>query len=451
MAQPSADISTSATSDWDDLLSEFQDSTDPAPEYVPAMEPAAVTEVPEPAMPAISDATAVEVDVDEEPAAPPAPLSLVDDTLGAADLSRSVDFDLADAAIGRDESSAQPRLDFELAQDDEPASADALDLDLSRDIEAIDDEGPAATHDEGPAAAHDDSTAATADEDFGFDADALSQLLAVTEALAPAPDTPAQALRPKTATRAAPATRARPDPDTPPVVEPAPVQNATPETAQTPEPEAATPPSTAFPDPALAQAEHIVLGEDPEPAGEVDFAESMILAPEDVDPPTGHWRALAAVALLVLLGQLLHAYRGELATRDDVGSYVVSAYERIGRPVVPAWDPAGIVTEGHGMAAGDTVLEIEADIVNRGTQSPPLPLLRIQFLDAGQRVLDTRVLPPKRYLAGTAGPARLSPGARITARAELELAAPELAQYHLSLCYPHGAGDLRCAPRFEAP
>ncbi|MEL6215048.1 MAG: DUF3426 domain-containing protein, partial [Pseudomonadota bacterium] len=174
-------------------------------------------------------------------------------------------------------------------------------------------------------------------------------------------------------------------------------------------------------------------------------------APEDVDPPTRRWRWLAFAAMLILGVQLVHAYRNDLATHPAVGTYVSNAYDAIGAPLQPNWDPRAICTAAHDVGIEDDQLRVETGIINRGTQSPPFPILQVRLTDPAGQTLSTHIIPPDRYLDVDAASQPLMPGAQIIARAALEVDDPALAQYRLALCYPDGPNELRCATECRTP
>ncbi|MEM6817541.1 MAG: DUF3426 domain-containing protein [Pseudomonadota bacterium] len=414
--------------DWDDLLSEIA--------------PAAQARESE-----ASD-TASEPEPEPELSLEPEPVSIFGE-LPESDHDSGA-FDLADSALRQkvEVPEAQP-LDFQLADDDAPGSADDLDLDLSGShgtIELPHDGQPAET----PALDMDLSDSPAADD---FNADAMASMLEASDIfqLDERDDVAADDVDLDLDAPIELESDAEPIP---------PEAESHDESELPPEQDIvfAKRPSILGGDENTGSAdedapEHIVLETEDLTLEAADqaFAESMLLAPEDVDPPAGRWRWLAFVATLVLAIQLVHAYRNDLATHPKVGEYVSTAYNSIGAPLQPNWDPRAICTAAHDVGIEDNQLRVETGIINRGVQSPPLPILQVRLTGPTGQTLSTHVISPDRYLDTAAASQLLRPGAQVVARAALEVDDPALAQYRLALCYPDGPNELRCAAECRTP
>jgi predicted Zn finger-like uncharacterized protein len=197
-----------------------------------------------------------------------------------------------------------------------------------------------------------------------------------------------------------------------------------------------------------AEAIDIVLGGETPPAAASIWTLESVLEP----PPrhTAAWSVATVVAALVLLGQALHAFRGDLAAQNAIGPVVQRAYALLGMPLVPRWNLAQYEvidtiatvepsTSGHGN------LLLAARIRNRGPRVQPYPHIQLQLLDRWEGAVGTRVFAPDEYL-----PAPLSAGTllQVGATAEARLLVvdpgPDAAGFEIDICVQNEA-RLRCA------
>ncbi|MEL6368291.1 MAG: zinc-ribbon and DUF3426 domain-containing protein [Pseudomonadota bacterium] len=442
--------------DWDDLLSEIAPA--PPEPSAEASLPEADTELElEPELKAQPESEPLpEIELKLEPQPEPElelelelePVSIFGEPPESG--SDVAAFDLADSALrqGIDTTEPQP-LDFQLADDDAPGSADDLDLDLSGShgtIESLGDGQPL----EAPALDMDLSDPPEADD---FNADAMASMLEASDIFqlhesdeVASADVDVDLDAPIEQEIGAdlvvpdiqPSDRSELPPEQEIVFAKRPsILGGAESTGSTDEP---------TPEHIILETEGLTLE-----AADQAFAESMLLAPEDVDPSTGRWRWLAFAATLILGVQLVHAYRNDLATHPAVGTYVSTAYDAIGAPLQPNWDPRAICTAAHGVGIEDDQLRVETGIINRGTQSPPFPILQVRLTDPAGQTLSMHIIPPDRYLDIGAAAQPLTPGAQIIARASLEVDDPALTEYRLALCYPDGPNKLRCAAECRTP
>lgn len=462
--------STDADDDWGDLLEEFSgdDFTTAEPgeavltlEQDESVDPVEVEE-PTPASAADTASAAGGIQLEPEPdttpeAVPERPAS------ATSDLGTDLDLDVADSALMEKPALAsEARLDFQLIEDDQPGASTGVDLDLSSDSESESDHTDAASLDV------DLSDDAGEDAD-AFNADAMATMFEASDIFqsqasneqASAPVIEQQsdaALDPSDvdwnvdpdlnlddgeSVEAIDLFEGADEDDAPEHVEENPLARQRPSIFGD-EPRDSRIDAGAI--------EQIVMESDELTLSEADaaFAESMIIAPEDADPPARRWAWLALTALLVLAIQVVHGFREQLAVHPTAGDYVQRGYAALGLPLQPRWDPTFLCTEAHGVAVIDEQLALETAISNRGPQAQPLPLLRVRLTDATGQTLTTHVVEPEDYLSSTDKPSLLAPNSRITAQATLEVDDPELAQYRLSLCYSGGPDSLRCAAQCRA-
>ncbi|MEM9171506.1 MAG: DUF3426 domain-containing protein [Pseudomonadota bacterium] len=452
--------------EWDDLLDELTDpaaqvvATDSAPdqnptqipESKPALEPEpeiVLSLEPTPEHMAESD-IGLENDSDVEPA-PTEPVQSDNDETGYVVESGYPEDRLFDRdTVDREPSALTPEavkqtLDFQLQEDDKPAQSNSVDLDLSR---ANDDAEPT---DSDPA----DSLIARTDESISkplnpgaFDQVSLTDMLKAGSEFA----------------------------NTPPKLDPEPEQDPQEQSAEPPEPQRQTKPVGVVAQLEQAELEHesapppeatvmeadrytsTTIGESTdEPPGQSDadadeLAASLLLADEVMPPrqPQGIWIGLSVIALMGLAIQVVHAFRGTLATMPQVSEPLVQVYDALSLPLTPQWPITQLCTERHAVVETDGALAVETAIVNRATQRLPMPLLRVRMTDAYGETIASTLVEPDTYLGGSDTSTQwLAAGTRVTAFTTLKLDAGRLENYTLSLCYRNAGQTLRCASQCE--
>jgi predicted Zn finger-like uncharacterized protein len=142
------------------------------------------------------------------------------------------------------------------------------------------------------------------------------------------------------------------------------------------------------------------------------------------------WRAAAAVALLVLLAQIVNHYRDQLAAtaRWDLRAYEV---RQLGASVEPT--SSGVIT-------------VRASIKNAAPQPQPLPLLRVTLQDRfGNRIAARDVAPPAYLPHAPPASALLSAGERIDAELGFVDPGANAVGFEIDACLPTSGGEVTCA------
>lgn len=164
------------------------------------------------------------------------------------------------------------------------------------------------------------------------------------------------------------------------------------------------------------------------------------------------WVAGAALAALILGGQLAHHFRADLARHALVGGLVQSAYGMLGIELVPRWDPGHYrirdwAATAEQEAAGRSSLLIRAEIENSGPDPMPQPHVFLTLKDRWDAVVASRVFAPEEYMRASRANARMRAGS--TTIAEIEVVDPGLDAYgfELDVCVASSAGGegVRCA------
>ncbi len=161
------------------------------------------------------------------------------------------------------------------------------------------------------------------------------------------------------------------------------------------------------------------------------------------------WSIGGLLLFLVLLAQLAHYFRQDLARNPQIGPVLKDIYSRIGRPLSPNWDLAAFELRQWGN--GDTPdangqLAVRASLSNRANFAQPHPILRLELDNRFGEAIAVRDFEPAEYLKDASEASRmLGPGA--SAEAELLLADPgrDAVGYQLDICLRESASILRCA------
>lgn len=161
---------------------------------------------------------------------------------------------------------------------------------------------------------------------------------------------------------------------------------------------------------------------------------------------------MAGSALLgaLLLAQLVHGNRNELAANPALTGVMTSLYGAFGQTLTPRWEPEaldvrqlGAVEESN--AAGH--LLVRASIRNEATRAQPLPVLRLTLQDRYGKRVASRDLLPAEYLGRAAGrrDAYLAAGERVDAEVAIVDPGRSAVGFELDACLPTGQGSVACA------
>jgi predicted Zn finger-like uncharacterized protein len=160
------------------------------------------------------------------------------------------------------------------------------------------------------------------------------------------------------------------------------------------------------------------------------------------------WGLGALVLALVLVGQLVHHFRRELARDPYAGPAVRAVYERLGRPLSANWQLAAFELRqwGASEAPEGGRLTVRASVRNRASYAQPMPLLRLELEDRYGGTVARRDFEPREYLKDPAqGTRRLGAGAHTEAELVLVDVAREAVGYRLDVCLREDGGTTRCA------
>lgn len=166
------------------------------------------------------------------------------------------------------------------------------------------------------------------------------------------------------------------------------------------------------------------------------------------DPPSYTVVASLVVLSVLLMGQVVHAYRESLATYGGFDRTVGSIYRLFGASLVPEWNVRGWRFEATSGSTdqADEILTIRSRISNQSGGELPYPLLHVALTDRFEEVIGSRVLEPADYLAdGEDTSSRLAAGEEFSATITVESLSSEATGFKLNVCYREDAARLRCA------
>jgi predicted Zn finger-like uncharacterized protein len=163
----------------------------------------------------------------------------------------------------------------------------------------------------------------------------------------------------------------------------------------------------------------------------------------------GMWTAGSAVLLLMLLIQIVHHYRHDLAANATFNGPLTSIYAVLGIPIVPRWDLGSYDVRQLGAStAADAPgqITVRASVKNGAHQAQPLPLLRVTLQDRFGNRIASRDVPPQSYLPrAIPRTSLLSAGQRIDAEMGFVDPGSNAVGFEIDACLPAPGGGFSCA------
>jgi predicted Zn finger-like uncharacterized protein len=204
--------------------------------------------------------------------------------------------------------------------------------------------------------------------------------------------------------------------------------------------------STRAPQRAADEADELTLEEESAPAA----------APDDSESPTIlarlaplRWHIGAAVALLLLVVQVLNHYRDELAATARFNHPLTALYSFLGVQLAPHWDLRAYDVRQLGAsvdAAAAGLITVRASIKNAASQPQPLPLLRVTLQDRFGNRIAARDVDPRFYLPhDMPASSFLSGGQRIDAEMAFVDPGANAVGFEVDACLPASGGGVTCA------
>lgn len=161
------------------------------------------------------------------------------------------------------------------------------------------------------------------------------------------------------------------------------------------------------------------------------------------------WTAGSAVLVLVLLIQVVHHYRHDLAANATLNGPLTSIYAVLGMPIVPRWDLTAYEVRQLGASAAPDApgqITVRASVKNGAHQPQPLPLLRVTLQDRFGNRIASRDVPPQSYLPhALARSSILSAGQRVDADMAFVDPGANAVGFEIDACLPAPGGAISCA------
>jgi hypothetical protein len=187
----------------------------------------------------------------------------------------------------------------------------------------------------------------------------------------------------------------------------------------------------------------------PVPAGDRPFVWQP--PPPPPPEPRRHWgyTAGSVLAALVLVMQVLHHQRDQLATHPTLTEPLRRTYAALGLPLWPAWDLRSYELRTSEAVADRTsagALDILARIAVVGEARVGLPLVRVTLRDRFGEALGSRVFEPAQYLARNAPPLRepVAPGTLIPVEISLKDPGREAQGFDVDVCVMTRRDGIAC-------
>ena len=160
------------------------------------------------------------------------------------------------------------------------------------------------------------------------------------------------------------------------------------------------------------------------------------------------WSIGVALAVLLLLVQIVNHYRDDLATSPRFYQPLTRLYGALGVRLTPHWDLHGYDVRQLGAAVepGGAVMTVRASVKNATQQPQPLPLLRVTLEDRFGNHIAARDVAPRYYLPHSIPPsAFLGAGQRIDAEMGFVDPGANAVGFEIDACLPASGGGIACA------
>lgn len=182
---------------------------------------------------------------------------------------------------------------------------------------------------------------------------------------------------------------------------------------------------------------------------ELSISELESLAPAPKRRSTLTWAALAVPLTLLLVVQIVHHYRSELARDPRFGEPIVNVYSALGLTLTPDWQLHAYEIKQWGVLSDPTrpgTLKVRASITNRADFPQPYPLLRLVLEDRWGDQVRARDFEPIEYLdPGVSAARMLPPGQPTNATIDIVDPGPDAEGFRFDICLRGNAPTPICA------
>jgi predicted Zn finger-like uncharacterized protein len=160
------------------------------------------------------------------------------------------------------------------------------------------------------------------------------------------------------------------------------------------------------------------------------------------------WKWLIAPLALLLIVQIIHHYRSDLARHPQVGAPLMNIYGALRLPLTPEWELHSYEIKQWGVLSDPATpgtLKVRASITNRADFAQPYPLLKLVLEDRWGDQVRAREFEPTEYLdPGTAADRLLGPQQQTSAIINIVDPGPDAEGFRFDVCLRGRAGPV-CA------
>lgn len=160
------------------------------------------------------------------------------------------------------------------------------------------------------------------------------------------------------------------------------------------------------------------------------------------------WKLLVVPLALMLIAQVVHHHRSELARHPRVGEPLMSVYRALGLHLTPDWNLHAYGVKQWGVVmdpAAPGTLKVRASITNNARFAQPYPLLKLVLEDRWGDQVRAREFEPAEYLDPGVAPDRLlGPQQQTNATISIVDPGPDAEGFRFDVCLRGKSGPV-CA------
>lgn len=156
------------------------------------------------------------------------------------------------------------------------------------------------------------------------------------------------------------------------------------------------------------------------------------------EPTSAIWKILPVPLVLLLLAQVVHHYRADLARHPQVGAPLQNIYAALGFTLRPDWNLHAYEVRQWGVVADPSqpgTLKVRASVKNLAEFPQPYPLLKLVLEDRWGDQVRAREFEPAEYLDPTTAPDRmLAPAQQTNASIAIVDPGPDAEGFRFDVC-----------------
>ena len=186
-----------------------------------------------------------------------------------------------------------------------------------------------------------------------------------------------------------------------------------------------------------------VMAESPPPAAPIEDELALLSSPRPRKPTARIWKIALVPLVVLLLVQIVHHERAELARNPRIGPWLSSVYSALDMQLDPDWDLGAYDLKQSGVMANPTTpgtLTVRATITNRARYPQPYPLLKLVLEDRWGSAVRAREFGPEEYSPTQSARGLLAPNQKAEARVAIADPGPEAEGFRFDLCIKRSQG-----------